>query len=85
MPTFRVEEELTLTNEDDLANVFDYRQYQCRYYEVDEVPDGWDTMPLAHKELFLRHYGSENWYYDENVDGDTSEPDKVISVERLDK
>lgn len=83
MPTFRVEEELTLTNEDDLANVFDYRQYQCRYYQVSSVPENWDGLTFGEQELYLRGNGSETWYYDENVDGDTSEPDKVISVERL--
>lgn len=85
MPTFRVEEELTLTNEDDLANVFDYRQYQCRYYYVDKVPDNWDSLTIIGRASFLQDNGSETWYYDENFDGDTSEDDKVISVERLDK
>lgn len=83
MPTFRVEEELTLTNEDDLANVFDYRQYQCRYYEVSSVPENWDGLTLDEQGLYLQNNGSETWYYDENVDGDINEDDKVISVERL--
>ena len=85
MPAFRVEEELTLTNEDDLDNVFHYRQYQCRYYQVSSVPENWTGLTLAERESYLRGNGLETWYYDEDFDGDTDEDDKVISVERLDK
>lgn len=81
---YRVEEEITLTNEDDLDNVFDYRQYQCRYYKVDNVPDNWETLTLREKEAYLWNNGTETWYYDEDFDGDIHEDDKVISVERLD-